>query len=74
MNRTLVAVVVAATAIAALLGGAYGLFFVLAGHIPPGRILGMFSAALMVGSGLGCAGVVYAANKWIQSSTAKNVE
>jgi hypothetical protein len=59
MNRT------ATVIIAALLAGTYLAFTALAAQIPAGRTLGMLSAALMVASGLACAGVGYVANKWV---------
>lgn len=65
MNRTPIAIIFSALAIVVLLAGTYLLFTALAANLAPGRTLGMFSAALMVGSGLACAGVVYAANKWV---------
>jgi hypothetical protein len=66
MNRIAIAITVAVLAIAAILAGTYAAFFALAAQIPAGRTLGMISAALMVGSGLACAGVGYVANKWAQ--------
>ena len=66
MNRITIAIIVSAVAIPAILGGTYWAFVALATAIPPGRTLGMISAALMVGSGLACAGVGYAASKWVQ--------
>ncbi|RTL51109.1 MAG: hypothetical protein EKK46_12810 [Rhodocyclaceae bacterium] len=68
MNRATIAVIFSALAIVVLLGGTYLIFTALAANLAPGRTLGMFSAALMVGSGLACAGVVYAANKWVGRS------
>lgn len=64
MNRNVVAILVSAVAIAAILAGTYDAFFALAARIPAGRTLGMLSAALMVGSGLACAGVGYLASRW----------
>jgi uncharacterized membrane protein YidH (DUF202 family) len=66
MQRTAIAIIVAIVAIAAILAGAYKMFFVLAAHMPAGRTLGMASAALMMGSGLVCAAIGYAANRWAQ--------
>ena len=66
MNRTVIAVVVSVLAMAVILAGTYGAFFALATLIPAGRTLGMISAALMVASGLACAGVGYVASKWVQ--------
>ena len=66
MNRTAIAIVVSAVAIPVILAGTYWAFVTLATYIPPGRTLGMISAALMVGSGLACAGIGYAASKWVQ--------
>jgi hypothetical protein len=51
---------------AAVLAGTYFAFFAMAANIAPGRVLGMLSAAMMVGSGLFCAGIGYLANKWAQ--------
>ena len=66
MNRTAVAILVFVVAAGAILAGAYWAFFALAAQIAPGRTLGMISAALMVASGLACAGVGYLASKWAQ--------
>lgn len=67
MNRTAVAIVVSLVAFAVILIASYAILTMLATHVPPGRTMGMVSAALMVGSGLACAGVGYLANKWAQS-------
>ena len=66
MSRTSVAIIVSVLAIVIILAGTYGAFFALAAHISPGRTLGMMGAALMMGCGLACAGVGYAANKWVR--------
>ena len=66
MHRNLMAIAVAVIGIAAVLAATYGAFFAMAANIPPGRVLGLLSASLMVGSGLLCAGIGYAANKWAQ--------
>jgi len=72
MSRTGIAIIVSILAIAAVLAGTYEAFFALAARFPPGRTLGMISAALMVGSGLVCAGIGYAANKWVQRHSDRN--
>jgi hypothetical protein len=66
MKPTAIAIIVSALAIAAILAGTYEAFAALAMIFTPGRTLGMISAALMVASGLACAGVAYAAYKWVQ--------
>jgi uncharacterized iron-regulated membrane protein len=66
MNRLGIAVIVSIVAIAAILASTYAAFFALAAQIPPGRTLGMISAALMMCCGLACVGVVYAADKWVR--------
>ena len=66
MTRNGIAIVFAVLAIAAILVCTYAAFFALAARIPAGRTLGMIGAALMVGSGLACAGVGYVANRWAQ--------
>ena len=68
MNRKVVAVVVSAIAIAGVLAGTYEAFFALAARMPAGRTLGTISAALMVGSGLVCAGIGYVASGWVRRS------
>jgi hypothetical protein len=65
MNRTMIAIAVAVAGCAMVLAATYKIFFVMAASFPPGRVLGMFSAALMVGSGLLCAGIGYLANRWV---------
>jgi hypothetical protein len=64
MNRNGIAIIASVVAIGAILAGTYGAFFALAARIPAGRTLGMLGAALMVGSGLACAGVGYLASRW----------
>ncbi len=71
MNRNVIAVTVAVAGIAAVLAATYAAFFAMAGHIPPGRVLGLLGAALMVGSGLLCAGIGYVANRWAQTAAKK---
>ena len=71
MNRNPVAIAVAVIGIAAVLAATYVAFFAMAAHIPPGRVLGLLSASLMVGSGLLCAGIGYVANKWAQRPVEK---
>lgn len=66
MNRTVIAIIASVVAIAAILAGTYWAFLGLAAQIPAGRTLGMLSAALMVISGLACAGVGYLASRWAQ--------
>ena len=66
MNRTAIAIIVSILVIGAVLAGTYAAFVALAALFGPGRTLGMISAALMVACGLACAGVVYAAVKWVQ--------
>ena len=70
MNRTAIAIIAFIIVSAAILGGAYIGFFTLATHFPPGRTLGLLSSAMMIGSGLACAGAGYLANKWVQKGTA----
>lgn len=64
MNRTAIAIVASLVAFALILGASYAALTTLAPHVPPGRAMGMLSAALMVGSGLACAGAGYLASKW----------
>ena len=71
MNRNPVAIAVAVAGIAAVLAATYVAFFAMAATIPPGRLLGLLSASLMVGSGLLCAGIGYVANKWAQRPVEK---
>jgi uncharacterized iron-regulated membrane protein len=66
MNRNVIAIIASVVAIAAILAGTYGAFFALAAQIPAGRTLGLISAALMVASGLACAGAGYLASRWAQ--------
>jgi cation transporter-like permease len=66
MNRNVIAIIASVVAISAILAGTYGAFFALAAQIPAGRTLGLISAALMVASGLACAGVGYLASRWAQ--------
>ena len=71
MNRNPVAIAVAVIGMAAVLAATYVAFFAMAARIPPGRVLGLLSASLMVGSGLLCAGIGYVANKWAQRRVEK---
>ena len=71
MTRNVIAIIVAVVCCAAVLAATYAAFFAMAAHFPPSRVLGLLSAALMVGSGLLCAGIGYAANKWAQGQLKK---
>ena len=64
MNRNLIATLGAAVGIAAMLAGFYFAFFAAAARIPPGRELGLVGAALGIGAGLACVGVVFVAQRW----------